>query len=141
MAEALDHGPRLSDSEYERRMVKLHEGLPPMTSREAEREVRRRELDILIDHRLGTRFPRERRDALWEAQQRVERKRIRLGFEAVALALLPRLFERRANRLAGAAVREYGKVLSEPELRRFLDVAHPNEAVLPFDRRPPESRS
>jgi hypothetical protein len=107
-----------------------------MPSRDAEREIRRRELDILIDHRLGIGFPSERREALWEAQQRVERKRIRLGLEALAFALLPRLLERRANGLAGTAVREYGKVLDEPELRSFLDVSRPDRAVLPFDRRP-----
>lgn len=137
MNEPLDFGPRISDSEYERRMTALHEGLPPMPSRDAEREVRRRELDILIDHRLGTGFPSERREALWQAQQRVERKRIRLGLEAFAIALLPSLFERRADGLAGTAVREYGKVLDEPELRCFLDLSRPDRAVLPFDRRPP----
>lgn len=138
MPDSPDHGPVISDAEYERRIAALYEGLPPLPSREIERGIRRRELDILIDHRLGSRFPRERRDALWEAQQRVEKRRLRLGLHAFVKAILPGGFERHAQGLAGFVVREFGKVLDEAELRRFFDVGAGRPAALPFDRPPPK---
>jgi hypothetical protein len=79
MQEDLTHGPRLTDEEYEKRIIELHRDLPPMPTKDQDREVRRLELDLAIDHRLGRDFPRERRDALWAVQQRVEKKRVRLG--------------------------------------------------------------
>jgi hypothetical protein len=116
----VDHGPRLSDEEYEKRIFAIYDALPPMPSREAERDVRRRELDVLIDHRLGVRFPSERRDALWHAQEQIEQRRSRIGIETLARALLPSKLHSRTSGLARFAVNQYAKVLNSEELERFL---------------------
>jgi hypothetical protein len=122
MPEAPDHGPRLTDDEYERRIVALRQGLPPMPTKAADEALRRRELELAIDHRLGRDFPRERRDALWTLQQRIEKKRLRLGVRHLWRRLFRRPPVRDGQGLAGYAVDEYAKVLSGPELERFLGV-------------------
>lgn len=116
----VDHGPVLSDEEYEKRIFALYDALPPMPSVDAERELRQRELDVLIDHRLGVRFPRDRRDALWAAQEHIETRRTRLGIETLARALLPPRLQPKTSRLARFAIDEYAKVLTSDELERFL---------------------
>jgi len=134
MSGAVDHGPILSDDEYQRRVVELYSGLPPMPSKEADLEIRRRELDLLIDHRLGCRFPRDRRDALWQAQCHIEKKRVRLAFSSLTRALVPRRFRHGVEGLAGFVVNEYAKVLDPDELTRFLDLEDGKPPGLPFDR-------
>lgn len=133
MPEELGHGPRLTDDEYERRIIELHRGLPPMPTKAEDEEVRRRELEFSIDHRLGRDFPRERRDALWTVQQRIERKRLRLGFKHLLRRLFGQPLVRDAQRLAGYAVDEYAKVLSGPELERFLGIPEGERPALPID--------
>ena len=120
MNENLGHGPRLTDEEYERRVVELYSGQPPVPTREQDRRIRRQELELAIDHRLGTDFPRDRREALWAIQQRVERRRKRLMFRYLVKWLLPGGVSRGANRLAGYLVDEYAKELNEAELRAFF---------------------
>src|ERR1700751_5032781 len=88
MAEDLSYGPRLTDDEYETKIVQLHRGLPPMPTKEQDRELRRRELELAIDHRRGCDFPPERREALWAIKQRMEKQRLRLGLKF----LLKKLF-------------------------------------------------
>lgn len=112
MSEGFDHGPRLSDEEYDRRIVELHEGQPPMPTPEQDREIRRRELDLAVDHRLGIRFPQDRRDALWHIQERSEKKRLRLAFHL--------LLRRAAQHRADFLVREFATVLTGPELDAFF---------------------
>jgi hypothetical protein len=130
----LDYGERLSDEEYDRAIVALQHGLPSVPSREQRRAVRRRELDLAIDHRLGREFPGARRDALWAIQQRVERRRMGL----MLWYLLRRLFAgrliKKAQGLAGYLVEAYGKELNEAELERFFgknEVRHPGLPVDP----------
>src|SRR5574341_628721 len=81
MEREINYGPRLTDEEYERRLVQLHAGLPSMPTKQQDREVRRRELDLAIDHRLGSDFPGERREALWAIKQQVEKRRLRLALK------------------------------------------------------------
>ena len=97
MPAELNYGLRLTDEEYEKRIVELHRGLPPMPTDEQDRQVRRMALDLAIDHRLGCDFPPERRESLWAVQQRVEKKRLWLALKypfrrlfAKALRAMPR---------------------------------------------------
>jgi len=120
MNEDLGHGPRLTDEEYERRVIELYRGLPPVPTREQDRRIRRQELELAIDHRLGQDFPRERRDALWAIQQRVERRRSWLMLRHLARWLMPGGVSRGANRLAGYLVDEYAKELNAAELQAFF---------------------
>ena len=139
MDEELGHGRRLSDEEYDRKVVALYSGLPPVATRQQDKCVRRHELDLAIDHRLGIDFPRDRRDALWAIQQRVERRRIRLMFGYLVRWLMPGAVSRGANRLAGYLVDEYAKELNHAELESFFDDAsdpRPNQSPpCPRDRR------
>ncbi len=133
-----DHGPRLDDEEYDRRVVDLHEGLPPVPGREQDRKVRRAELELAIDHRLGRDFPAERRERLWQVMQEVERRRLRL----VGRYLLGRVFHRRparsANRLAGWMVDHFAEVLDPRELESFFELRG-GKPVLPLDEEPRRS--
>ena len=128
-----DHGPRLSDEEYERRIVELHRGRPPMPDADEDRRLRRQELELAIDHRLGANFPPDRREALWAVRERVERQRLRLGVAHLARRLLPRWLAGRAQGLAGAMVQEYATVLNPHELRSFFSLAEGEAPALPID--------
>jgi hypothetical protein len=130
----LFHGRRLSIEEYDRKIVALHVGLPPIPSAEQQRQVRRAELDLAIDHRLGLDFPSERRNALWAIQERVEKRRGRLVFHYLLRKLLPGFLERGASGLAGYLVAEYGKVLTREELDRFFGEAEARDPQLPINR-------
>jgi hypothetical protein len=128
-----EYGQRMSDDEYERRILSLYCSLPPLPSPDQDRDVRRQELDLAIDHRLGRNFPEERRSALWAVQQRVEKKRLRLGMKYLLRRLTARFFARDAQSLAGYAAEEYAKVLSPEELKRFLDLKNDEPPALPVD--------
>ena len=128
-----EYGPRLSNDEYESRILDLYRNLPPMPSADQDREVRRQELDLAIDHRLGQNFPADRRSALWAAQQSIEKKRLRLGMKYLLRRLTTAFFSRNAQSLAGYAAEEYAKVLSPEELKRFLDLKEGEPPVLPVD--------
>ena len=128
-----DHGPRLTDEEYDKKIIELHGDLPPVPTREQERQVRRRELELAIQHRLGRDFPRHRREALWAIQQRVERKRGRLIFKYLLRRFFGKSLARDAQGLAGYLVHEYAKVPSKAELERFFGEEEARRPALPID--------
>ncbi len=131
-ADELDYGPRLSDEEYDRSIVMLYSELPPVPSLEQRREVRRLEMDLAIDHRLGCDFPRARRDALWAVQQKVERRRIMLMFKYLLRRLFTRSLLKDAQGLAGYLVDAYGSVLNKAELERFFGEEEARNPTLPL---------
>ena len=133
MGSDLGYGPRLSGREYEKKIVELHSGMPPSPGREEEARVRRRELDLAVDHRLGKDFPKEKRDALWEIQQRVEKKRMHLVFRWLFHFISYKPLYKKANRLAGFLVDEYAKVLTKDEIVAFFDLKENEEPSLPMD--------
>ena len=134
MVEAsLNHGLRLTQQEYERQIVELHSGLPPAPSKDMDRIVRRRELNLAIDHRLGQNFPQERRDALWAIQERAERKRLRLMFMYLLKSLIGRKPVREAQNLAGYLVDQYATVLNEAELQAFFGKDESHNPALPIE--------
>lgn len=128
-----DYGSRLTDEEYERRILSLYRSLPPLPSPDQDREVRRQELNLAIDHRLGRGFPEARRSALWVVQQRIQRRRLRLGMKYLLRRFVARFFASDAQSLAGYAAEEYAKVLSPGELKRFLDLKEGEPPALPVD--------
>jgi hypothetical protein len=128
-----EYGPRLSDEEYDRRILSLYRSLPPLPSHDQDTEVRRQELNLAIDHRLGRGFPEERRSALWVVQQRIEKKRLRLGMKHLLRGLMAKFFARDARSLAGYAAEEYAKVLSPGELNLFLSLKEGEPPALPID--------
>jgi hypothetical protein len=70
---------------------------------------------------------------LWAAQQRIEKKRLRLGMKYLLRRFLVRLFARDAQSLAGYAAEEYARILSPAELKRFLDFKESEPPALPID--------
>jgi len=122
MTQAVDFGPRLSGEEYDRRVAELYSGVPAVPDEKQDLELRRRELDLQIDHRLGVGFPRERRERLFEVQCGLDQVGP-VSFLRYALGrVMPSLLVRHARFLADDTVRAYGKVLSGEELRLFLDL-------------------
>ena len=122
MPATLNFGPRLSNDEYQRKVVELHSVLPPLPTRAQDELTRRRELDLAIDYRLGREFPHQRRDALWAIQQRVESKRLRLSVKHWLAAIFGQSAHARAEGVAGYMISEYSKVLSEAEVASFFDL-------------------
>ena len=129
----LDHGPCLLGEEYDKRIVELHANLPSTLSSEMERQVRRKEMDIAIDYRLGCNFPNHRRDQLWEVQERVEKKSGRLMFKYMFRRFFLKDFAQSAQNLAGYLVAEYAKVLSQKELEQYFGKDEARNPALPID--------
>lgn len=120
-------GTRLSDEQYQRSVTALYRGLPEPPSPEQEAEIRRKSLDLAIDHRLGVDFPAARRDALWEVQQRIARNHLRVACGLVFTGLFrwltpARWWTHKGLELAGGYVRrQFARVLGPSELAHFLD--------------------
>jgi hypothetical protein len=133
MQEEPDHGPRLTDEEYEKRIIELHRGLPPMPTEEQDRQVRRMALDLAIDHRLGHGFPQERRELLWAIQQRTEKRRLWFALKYPLRRLFAKRLARGAQGLANYLVDEYAKVLTKTELNQFFSLEEGQRPALPID--------
>ena len=128
-----DFGPRLSDQAHATMVRDLYLGIPNMPKADRDSVLRRRELDLAIDHRLGCAFPADRRDAMWAVAERVERKRGRLVLWHLARSLMPGKLANRAQALAMFMVREYAEVLEPPELDAFFDRNPGERPTLPID--------
>ena len=133
MPEELSHGPRLTDEEYEKRIIELHRRLPPMPTEEQDRQVRLTALNLAIDHRLGRDFPKERRELLWAIQQQVEKRRLWLAFKYPFRRIFSKTLARGAQGLAGYLVDEYAKVLTKSELKSFFGLDEEQRTALPID--------
>ena len=134
MSDEPAHGRRLADAEHDRRIAELYSERPAAPSKQRDEWLRRQELEVAIDHRLGVEFPPARRDALWAIQQRVEKRRVRLMLRHLVRRLLPGGVARGAQGLAGFLVAEYAKVLTPAELESFfgeLEAQHPALPVGP----------
>ena len=129
----LGYGPCLSIEEYEKKIFELYNQLPPEPSREQDDLVRRQELELTIDHRLGRNFPHESREALWAIQQQVERKRLLLLARYLLKCIFPSSIATGAQRLANGVVKEYAKVLSQRELESFFGEGEARHPALPIE--------
>jgi hypothetical protein len=133
MIKDLGYGPRLTDLEYDRKIIGLYSGLPTAPAKELVRSLRRQELDLAIDHRLGINFPVDRREALWQIQKRVEKKRLRLAFKYFFRKLFTGWFIRDVRNLTNFIVDEYAKVLTKVELESFFEFEEGRRPALPID--------
>jgi hypothetical protein len=131
------HGRRLSAAEYEKGIVSLYAGQAPMPTKTEEIEIRRAELNLMIDHRLGLDFPADRREKMWEVAQKVEKGRVVTAFKIVASYLMKGMANRKhkdgsaadADFLARETVKKYRAVLDAEELEQFLGPT--NDRTLP----------
>jgi hypothetical protein len=139
------YGQRLDAPTYGQQSLALHQALYGAKGKAAA-ALRRRELDLTIDHRLGLDVPQAQRDALWRAQQRIERRKLPLlamGLLRKALGATHPLEEP----LYRLVLREYGHVLSGADLSAMVDLPPDQCAALmaptpkgifpPFDYRVP----
>ena len=133
MSEDINHGPRLTGEEYDRRITKLYCDLPPAPTKEQEVEVKRQELNLAVDHRLGQDFPLSRREALWAIQQRVEKKHIKLMFKHFLKRFFAKSLAHDAQGLAGYLVAEYAKELSQSELEAYFGKEEAHKPSLPIN--------
>jgi hypothetical protein len=134
MPSGFDHGPRLTQREYEQAVVALYSSARPNPGSTTQESLSRRELDLTIDFRLGTAFPSDRRDQLWRAQRKIAKSRLRMAASSFASFLKPRVLYRRANRVARFVVDEYAKVLTEAEMEAYFGADEIRRPTLPFDR-------
>ena len=133
MKNNLNYGRCLTYSEYAKLLADLYSALPPIPSKEEEARVRREELDITINYRLGCGFPGSRREALWRIQQRIEKKRIRLIFKYIIRRLFPTFFARSVNKIANFMVDEYAQVLTEEELKCYFGEEEVKGPAIPIN--------
>lgn len=131
--EHLNFGRRLDGEEYDHAIVELYSSLPPIPSLEQRREIRRRELDLAIDYRLGVEFPRERREALWAVQQEIEKHRIKFMFKYLLRHFFAKNLIQEAKGLAGYVIEAYAKVLNQAELEQFFGEAEVHHPALPVE--------
>ena len=99
--------------------------MPSVPTKEQERANRRVQLELAIDHRLGREFPREKRNALWEIMEDVEKRRLRLAMKWFVTKIFSRGRGhpiREADGLAGFMVEEFSRVLDDDELESFFDL-------------------
>lgn len=131
----VNHGRRLSGTEYDRMVAELYLGLPDDPSINAEQRVLRREFDLRIDHRLGINFPQNRREELWRVNERINRRPIRMIFAWQVARVLPNYLAGVAKRLASSVIEEYSAVLTPEELRLFFGEEEAESPGLPVNRR------
>lgn len=111
-----DFGPRLTQAEYEQRVIALHTAVGAR-NKEVETAIRQADLNLLIDYHLGVEFPPKRRQALWEEQQQLDQHR---GWNLLKGVLAhPR---DPSAILARAQVQGFSKLLDKDELRALLDL-------------------
>ena len=134
------YGPRLSDEDYEQRLVKLYESLPAMPDRREEEKVRRQELELKIDNRLGSEFPAHLREVLWNIQCDIEKRRLRLAGKYLLKRLFSRGIAKDADGLVNGMVDEYAQVLSKADLERFFDLKEGKRPALPIEIQSPKRK-
>lgn len=113
---SLPYGATISQQQYDERVLALHNNAPPIPTAHQDLQIRHGELNALIDHKLGTQFPHDRRKALWDIQCRLDRKRllhVLKGF--VTHPLSP------SEALTKPQVKGFSNVLSENELQAFFE--------------------
>lgn len=114
----LDHGPRISKREFERHITKLYEKTPSNLNREEQFSLMQKELDLIIDHRLGINFPIERREKLWRIRRKTES-----SIAKNILFLFSRsLLKFRTAGIADKLLKDYREVLSKKEFNAFFDI-------------------
>lgn len=112
-----DHGPRLTQAEYERRILALNASGPAMPTRAQEDALRQGEMDLLIDYQLGIDFPQDRRARVLEEHRKLRR---RFAWRLLASVLTHPLNP--SGGLARAQVRSFSRFLDDAELAALFDL-------------------
>lgn len=114
------YGKKLDDHTYQQRALALAEQAGIATARQRAM-LRRDELDLTIDHRLGIDFPADRRESLWRAQQHIHRWHLPvLAWGLIRKGLGSRLPP--DTWLYRLVLRAYSQALSSAELSVMVDL-------------------
>jgi hypothetical protein len=111
------YGKRLSNEEYVYKVTELYKDIPSSPKKKQETEIRKAELNLQINNRLGKDFPQDKRDEMWAAAERLEKKRASVGFLVSAFA------KGHGNPMLGVfqiAFNEFSAVLGDEDLVQFL---------------------
>ncbi|MBB6183481.1 hypothetical protein [Oleiagrimonas soli] len=103
-------------------MVALHAHADAPEGRRDAQALRRAELDITIDHRLGVHFPAERREALWRIQQTWTSHPLRSLLASFGRDLLHGRLSGASTIQARMLVQRYADVLNQEELCAYFDL-------------------
>jgi hypothetical protein len=121
------HGAKISDADYQARIIAAHGGAGQNPSKEQDSILRRAELDAHIDHNLGVDFPAVRREKMWDVAEEIERERWSIPSLSLGAAFKAVLFKRDLTPndeswglMAGYVVRKYKAVLDAEEIEAFL---------------------
>jgi len=106
----LNYGPTISSEEFENKVTALHLSTPPISTPHQDQRVRHGELNALIDHKLGTGFPVEKRKALWAIQRKLDRKRLLHVLSGLLTSPL-----------------KPSRALTKPQLKGYATVLNPSE--------------
>ncbi|TAL26937.1 MAG: hypothetical protein EPN97_18395 [Alphaproteobacteria bacterium] len=134
------HGRRLTDAEYEKKIVALYTGASPIPGKAEEIRLRKAELNLQIDHKLGVDFPAARREEMWKTAEAVEKGRLTTAFKIVMLYVFKGKADEKhmdgspadADHLTRYLVKKYSAVLDDEELTQFLGPKE--DRVLPPNR-------
>ena len=126
-------GTRISGAEYDKKISRLYEDMPQNPTRAQEQTVRELELNLMIDYKLGTGFPQQRRKALLAVHERIEKKRMSLFFNYLLKKVFGKPMNEAAKGLSGFVIQQYASVLSAQELDCFFGTEQVKQPSLPLN--------
>ena len=119
----MDHGRKLTADEYRQALIQLYTRFRGPDGRldVLGEDLRMAELNLAIDFRFGIDFPVERRQQLWQVQEKLEKRR-RVGMMSIAFSMVSAIGRRlRSGMLTKFLFKEYAAVLSPDEMKLFLE--------------------
>ncbi|MGA3077982.1 MAG: hypothetical protein ABSG56_30435 [Bryobacteraceae bacterium] len=140
------YGRRLTGQEYDKAIIALYTGLKPDYSEREFMEIRRKEINLQIDHRLGVDFPPEKRETVWEVIAGLEKKRIGMALGVMVRQALGRKVDINAElaKVADEMIAKTGRILDKEDMVRFLgpedEWTLPHVPDDPAPPRPPKPR-
>ena len=130
----IDQNDRLSEQEYGEAVRSLYLTLAKRDGPVSEEEVRHAEFDLLISHKLGIGFSRDRRKHLWNVQKNIQQKMGQSVSGFLLRSLSPNRYAQRLQKIIDEAVTEYKKILTEEEIQELFDVKDDKtNLILPID--------
>ena len=129
----MPYGRKLTNREYEKAIADLHSRASSMPSKSEDREIRKREFSLMIDHRLGNEFPKSLRNELWGVHERIEKKRLRMVASTILGKLSRKSRSEEAHLLADKLVNEYAKVIGRENAEMFFGLNKGERPRLPID--------
>lgn len=112
----LPYGPTITQQQLDARVLALHNNAPPVPTPHQDLQIRYGELNAMIDHKLGTQFPQDRRTALWTVQRSLDRKRLMHVLKGFVTHPL-----RPSEALTKPQVKGFSQVLNDDELQAFFE--------------------